>query len=137
MQRLIEALEAKGAKELADEILILVEVQEADVLPDTPEKLEKLKTFLRVVRRLQSDNTLKTIKSSLKNVFSTGILNAKIDESIERSKVGAFSVEAALNEVYWHIKHQLHWIITRYEYDPTKFPTDLDVPVLRGIISKF
>ena len=137
MQRLIKALEAKGAKELADEILVIVEVQEADVLPDTPEKLEKLKAFLRAVRRLQGDSVSTTVKTSLKNVFSTKVLTAKVDESVERFKVGALTAQGFCYEVYWHVKHQLHWIITRYEYDPTKFPADLDIPMLRGIISSF
>lgn len=137
MKELIVALEAKGAKELAEEILIVVEVHEADVLPDTPEKMEKLKTFLRIVRRLQGDNAPTAVKSSLKNVFSTRLLSAKVDESVQRLKEGALTTQGFCYEVYWHVKHQLHWIITRYEADPTRFPADLDTPMLRGIISKF
>lgn len=137
MKKLIAALQAKGAQELAEEILVVVEVQEADVLPDTPEKMEKLKAFLRAVRRLQGDTVPTTVKNSLKNVFSTKLLTAKVEDSAKRFKEGALTAQGFCYEAYWHVKHQLHWIITRYEYDPTKFPTDLDVPVLRGIISSF
>ena len=139
MKELITALKKAKAQDLVDKIVLLVNVEEvAEVLPDTPEKVEKLKTFLRVIRRLQSSpNIRQVIKSALKNVFYTEVLSTKIEDSCRRFCMGALTDEALRNEVYWHVKHQLHWIITQYETSPSKFNMDLDTPMLRGIITKF
>lgn len=140
MKELVKALKIKGAKELVDQIVVLIDIQEAQVLPDNPEKIEKLKSFLRAVRRLQASNgsnVVQIVKKALDNVFKTDILSSKIEDSAEKFTMGALTTEGFCYEVYWHTKHQLHWILTMYEYDPTKFPKDLDVPMLRTIISKF
>jgi hypothetical protein len=138
MRELIKALKIKGAKELVDQIVILVDVQTAQILPDSPEKLEKLKSFLRAVRRLQaSTNVVNVVKGALYEVFRTDVLFDKIENSAERFTMGALTTEGFCNEIYWHVKHQLHWILTMYEADPTKFPNDLDTQTLYGIITRF